>query len=190
MNVMNILLGFVILLTGRKLFWLFVGILGFLAGANLAQAFVNTDPAWMVWLLALVLGLIGALLAVFLQRVAIAIAGFIAGWVLLMNLTMAFGWEFGNLAWVFFLIGGLVGSLLISILYDWALILLSAIVGATTIEQNLIPALEPLHLTPLDPFTISAILVILILVGVSVQYRAMIGEAGATVIRGKQAHPL
>lgn len=140
----------------------------------------------MVWLLGLVLGLIGALLAIFLQRVAIAVAGFIAGWVLLMNLTTSFGWDFGTLNWVVFLMGGLMGSILISILYDWTLILLSTIVGATTIAQNLIPVLEPLNVSPLDPFTISAILVILILVGVSVQYRAMIGDSGTTVIRERQ----
>jgi hypothetical protein len=175
MNVINILLGFVILLTGRQLFWLFVGILGFLAGASLAQEFISTDPVWMVWLLAAVLGLIGALLAVFLQRVAVTVAGFIAGWVFVTNLAATFGWEFGNLTWVLFLIGGVIGSFLINILYDGALIFLSSIVGATTIVQNL-------NLN-LDPFVTSVALIILILVGVSVQYRAMLIEQGAVVVR-------
>ena len=174
MNVINILLGVVILLTGRQLFWLFVGVLGFLAGASLAQQTIRADPVWLVWLIALFVGLVGALVAVFLQRAAVALAGFVAGWLLLMNLATTFGWEFGNANWVLYLIGGIVGAVLVSVLYDWALIILSAIVGGTTIMQNLALELNPL-------LTILALLV-LIFVGVSVQYRAMLRDPDAVTV--------
>lgn len=174
MNLLNILLGFVILLTGRQLFWLFVGILGFLAGASLVQEFVGMEPVWMVWVLALLLGLIGALLAIFLQRIAVGVAGFVAGWVFMTNLAATFGWSGDNLAWVLSLLGGLLGAVLIMMLYDPALIFLSSIVGATTVVQNF-------NLGP-EPWIATAALVILVLVGVSVQYRFMLAERGAVPV--------
>ena len=165
MNVINLLLGFVILLTGRQLFWLFVGALGFLAGAALAQQYIQADPAWLVWIIALGAGFVGALLAVFLQRFAVSIAGFIGGWYLMSTLASTYGWGFGNADWVIFLIGGIVGSVLVSALYDWALIFLSSIAGAITIVQNLDLNLVPVITT--------LVLLALIVTGIAVQSRVM-----------------
>ena len=168
MNMLNIFLGFVVLLTGRKLFWLFVAALGFLAGASLGPRFIEADPAWLIWVFSLGLGFVGALLAVFLKRFAVAVAGFIGGWYLMMTLATMFDWQMGNADWVLYLIGGLILSGVVSSLYDWALIFLSAIVGALTIVQGL-------HLS-LSPVLITLILLALIVAGVSVQARALQGE--------------
>ncbi|GAB4581857.1 MAG: hypothetical protein Fur0022_46090 [Anaerolineales bacterium] len=164
----NIFLGFVVLLTGRKLFWLFVAALGFLAGASLGPRFIDADPAWLIWIFSLGLGFVGALLAVFLKRLAIAVAGFVGGWYLMMMLATTFDWQFGNAAWVLYLIGGLILSGVASALYDWALIFLSSIVGALAIVQGLDLSLAPVLVT--------LILLALIVTGVRVQSRAMQGE--------------
>ena len=178
MNIVNILIGFVVLLTGRQLVWLFIGGLGFLAGASLGPRFIEADPAWLVWVFALGLGFIGALLAVFLKRFAISIAGFIGGWYLMTTLASTFGWELGSAEWVVSLIGGIVGSVLVSAVYDWALIVLSSVLGALTIVQNL-----DLNLAPL---LVTLILLALIVAGFSVQSRAMVREAPrATVKKNK-----
>jgi len=79
--------------------------------------------------------LIGALLAVFLQKVAIAIAGFFAGGKLATAIAAAFFVHEAQYFGITFLIGGIIGALLTLMLFDWALIFLSAIVGAHLIQN-------------------------------------------------------
>lgn len=171
MNMFNIFLGLFVLLTGRKLFWLFVAALGFLAGASLGPRLIEADPAWLIWVFSLGLGVVGALLAVFLKRLAVALAGFVGGWYLMMTLATTFDWQMGNAAWVLYLIGGLILSGVVSGLYDWALIFLSAIVGTLAVMQGLDLNLSPVVLT--------LIMLALIATGISVQRRTMQGEAAS-----------
>src|SRR5437588_12484980 len=77
--IISVIIGVAILLFGRKLFWLFVAALGFAVGLEIPAYFMREPPQWMTLLVALGAGVIGALLAILLQKLAIAIAGFIAG---------------------------------------------------------------------------------------------------------------
>src|SRR5438128_2901621 len=77
--IVGALIGVVILLFGRKLFWLCVAAVGFAAGVEIAPHLVHDPSPLLALAVALVLGLIGALLALFLQRVAVAVLGFLAG---------------------------------------------------------------------------------------------------------------
>src|SRR3989475_8542915 len=77
--IVGALIGVVILLFGRKLFWLCVAAVGFAAGVELAPHLVQEPSPVLALTVALVLGFVGALLALFLQKIAIAIAGFFAG---------------------------------------------------------------------------------------------------------------
>lgn len=134
----RILLGTLLLLLGRRLFWLFVGAVGFVAGTQVADRFLPGQPENTVIVFSLVVGLVSAVLAVALRRVALGIAGFLAGGYLLTQTLAATaqpvppGTE--NLApWVLFLVGGLVGAVLMNVLFDWTLIVLSALGGAVLI---------------------------------------------------------
>src|SRR5437667_7889135 len=73
------LIGVVILFFGRKLFWLCVAAVGFAAGVELAPHLAHEPSPLMALTVALVLGFLGALLALFLQKIAIAVVGFLAG---------------------------------------------------------------------------------------------------------------
>lgn len=137
MDIVRILAGIVLLTLGRKLFWLFVGVAGFVFGFVLATRFLSGQPDWIVLVIALVVGLVGVLFALFLQRLAVGVAGFIAGGYILINLLNALGWQTGQLAWLPFVIGGIIGAVLVLILFDWALIILSSLTGATLIVQTL-----------------------------------------------------
>lgn len=137
MDIVRILAGIVLLTLGRKLFWLFVGVAGFVFGFGFATQFLSGQPDWIVLVVALVAGLVGVLLALFLQRLAVGVAGFIAGGYILINLLNALGWQTGQLAWLPFVIGGIIGAVLVLILFDWALIILSSLTGATLIVQTL-----------------------------------------------------
>jgi hypothetical protein len=133
-NVINILLGAALLLWGRRLFWLFVAGVGFVFGAMLATELLGPQPEWVVLLIALALGLIGGLAAVFLQFAVVAVSGFLAGSYVGSSMLIASG--YANLGWIGFLVGGVIGALLVVVLLDWALIVLSVLVGATLIVQG------------------------------------------------------
>jgi Domain of unknown function (DUF4203) len=132
------LIGLVVLLFGRRLFWLAVAAVGFAAGFEIAPPLFHEPTPLLMFTIALVLGFIGALLALFLQKVAVAIAGFLAGGKLATALAAAFFLEHTQYFGITFLIGGILGALLLLMLFDWALIFLSAIVGAHLIQRTIV----------------------------------------------------
>ncbi len=131
MTALNLAVGLVLLCLGRRLFWLFVGAAGFVTGLLAGQELLQGRPEWVGLLVALLAGIIGALLAVFLQKLAIAAAGFLFGGYVLMSLALAVG--NAPLGWLAFLIGGIVGAVLVLAVFDWALIILSSLAGATLV---------------------------------------------------------
>jgi hypothetical protein len=132
------LIGIVILFFGRKLFWLCVAAVGFVAGVELAPHLV-TEPSPLLQLtVAIVLGLIGALLALFLQKIAIAVFGFLAGGKLAGAIAAAFFVHYVQYSAVIFVVGGLIGALLLLTLFDWALIVVSSLIGAHLIQDAIV----------------------------------------------------
>lgn len=128
--ILSVLIGAVILFFGRKLFWLSVAAVGFAGGVELAPMLVH-EPAPMTQLtIALVLGFIGALLALFLQKIAVGIAGFAIGGRLAVALAASFILDHAAHYWLTFIIGGVVGAIMLMALFGWALILLSSLLGA------------------------------------------------------------
>lgn len=137
MIAMSMLVGIALLLAGRRLFWLFVGAAGFLYGLGVAPRLFPEQPELVVMVIAIVAGVIGALLAIFLQKIAIGLAGALIGGYLLAGLVRAFGGEIGASEPVLFIIGGIAGAVLVIMLFDWALIVLSSLAGAALIVHPL-----------------------------------------------------
>jgi hypothetical protein len=135
--VISALIGAVILFFGRKLFWLCVAALGFAAGVQLAAHVVHEPSALLQLTFALLLGFIGALLALFLQKFAVGLAGFIAGGRFAIGLVATFWVQYTAHYWLAFLIGGIFGALLLLLLFDWALIFISSLIGAQLITEAL-----------------------------------------------------
>lgn len=136
--IIGVIVGAAILLFGRKLFWLFVAALGFAVGIEIAAYFMHDPPAWMTLLVALGLGVLGALLAILLQKFAIAVAGFIAGGRAASALLAAFFVDYSHYRGITFVIGGILGALLLLALFDWVLILLSSVEGAHLIGNGIV----------------------------------------------------
>lgn len=138
MAIIRAIVGALSLLLGRRLFWLFVGAAGFLLGFNLALQFFGEEAGFIAVVVALVVGVFGAALALFAQRLALGIAGFVAGGYLLLYLADLLGAGAG-LSTVFvailFLVGGVIGAVLVQFVFDMALILLSSALGATLLTQ-------------------------------------------------------
>jgi hypothetical protein len=94
--------------------------------------------------LAILTGITGAVLAVFFQKIAVGLAGFAAGGYIGINLLRLLGFNLGQIIWLPYLIGGVVGAVLLYLIFDWALIFVSSLSGASLIIQavNFNPRLE------------------------------------------------
>jgi Domain of unknown function (DUF4203) len=161
--IVSALLGTVILFMGRRLFWLCVAAIGFAAGVELAPQLLHEPSPLLALTFALVLGFVGALLALFLQKIAIAVVGFLAGGKLAVAIVAAFFVQNASYYGITFVIGGIIGALLLLMLFDWTLIFLSAVVGAHLIQTAFVL-----------PATGNAILfIVLVIIGVLVQAGAL-----------------
>lgn len=159
LNLINLILGGALLLAGRKLFWLFVGVAGFVTGMQLATRFWQGSDT-LALIAGLVVGVIFALLAVFVQALVIGIAGFLIGGYVLTVLAAMLGIDLtGAVTWIVYVVGGVLGVTLVSLIFDWALILLSSLAGAALIVQSFFA----------EAAIAGIIFIVLVLLGVIVQ---------------------
>jgi hypothetical protein len=134
--ILNVVLGIVLLTTGKKLYWLMVGVVGFFFGLALATQYLTFDPPWLIYIVALVSGVLGAVLGIFLQRFAISLVGFIVGGYGALYVAGLFGFQSQPFNWMAFIVGGIVGLFLVASVFDWALYILSSWAGATLITRT------------------------------------------------------
>ena len=135
-GILNVVLGGALLVAGRKLFWLLVGTIGFLIGIGLAARLIHGSELITV-VVGLLLGVVFAMLAIFLQSVAIGLAGFLGGGYVLLGIASLLGLTDTTVSLVAFVVGGIAGVILVGVLFDWALISISAFAGASMIVQGL-----------------------------------------------------
>jgi hypothetical protein len=136
--VVGALIGIVILFFGRKLFWLCVAAVGFAVGVQIAPLLVNEASSMLALLIALLFGVLGALLALFVQKVAIAILGFLAGGKLATALAASFFVHYAQYSTIIFVTGGIIGAILLLVIFGWALIVVSSFIGAYLIQSAIV----------------------------------------------------
>jgi hypothetical protein len=166
LGVIRLAAGAVLLLLGKRVYWLLVGLLGFAAGLAVGASLFEDQSGLLVLLAGLVGGIVGAILAVIVQKIALTVGGFFAGGyaaVALWELLVGQPAPFGILP---FLIGGILGAALTLVLFDWALIVLSSLVGASMIVQTLDPS------RPISFLLLVALIVLGIVVQASSRERA------------------
>jgi Domain of unknown function (DUF4203) len=164
-SILRILLGCVVLLAGRNIFWLFIALVGFLAGIALAGIWLADQPLWLTIAVAIAAGLIGAVLSMLFERVAFALAGFYATAYLATVLAATLTFDTVPVGLVF--AAGLLGALLAALLMDWAIIVLSSLAGAAAIVSAVAA----------DPAVEVVIFVVLATIGALVQ-RAVLARRG------------
>lgn len=157
--ILSLILGISLLFFGRRLFWLFVAVAGFIAGITLAPQLISSQSELVILFIAIIFGIIGAFLAIFLEGIAILIAGFLAGGYLMTTLVASLGVSVSADPSMSYIIGGIIGLLLVAVFFGWAIIILSALLGA----QIIMPALhvsESIHW---------GVFLVLVVVGIAVQ---------------------
>ena len=166
MNIMYIVAGILLLFLGRKLFWLFVAVVGFLIGLTYAPQILPGQSETVILAVSLIAGLFGALLAILLQKFAVGLAGLAAGGYIAHYLLQIVTLNVGDYQWLAIAAGALVGAVLAGSMYDWALILLTSGSGAVVITENI----------PIDMSISAVILVGLTIFGIIAQTRMKIKE--------------
>jgi hypothetical protein len=132
----RVVVGVLLLVLGRRLYWLFVAGIGFLSGLKLAPRLMPDQSETVIVIAALALALAGALLAVVATRVVIGIIGFAAAGGIAALLLGNLGIEGGGVALGVCLVAGLIGAMLFLVLFDWTLIVLSSLAGASLIVMS------------------------------------------------------
>ena len=154
----TILSGSALLFFGRRLFWLFVGALGFASGLEAGAQLFHGQSQSTILIAAIILGLLGIILALFLQKLAIGIAGLVAGSYLTLSLMHLFaGSHIQPFGWIVVLIGGLIGLVLMLGLFELAMICLSSLLGAHLIVFS-VHALASVELLVIIALSITGIL--------------------------------
>jgi hypothetical protein len=163
--VSRILVGVLLLVLGRRLYWLFVAVIGFVYGLELAPRLLPHQSETVVVIIALGMALVGALVAVVGTKVVLGITGFVAGGgiaaLLLQNLKI----DSGLVATGIYLVAGLIGAVLFLLLFDTALIVLSSLAGACLI----VASVE--RLLGIPPSAGTVLVIVLAAVGILIQSR-------------------
>jgi hypothetical protein len=128
-------MGTLLLFYGRTLYWAFVAVAGFLVGFELAAEFLADQAEGVRILVALLGGVLGAILGLLAQRAAFAIGGLFAGGYLALALAHAADLPGEPLVW--FVIGAILGAIVAALIMDWAIITLSSLAGAAAIVAEL-----------------------------------------------------
>lgn len=159
----KIFAGLALIVFGRKIFWLFVAAVGFVAALTLLPKIFPDASGWTALAIGIAGGVVGALLALFLQRVAVAVAGFAGGGLFLVNLVEMFHIQTGSNYWIPLIVGGIIGAGLMMLIFDWSLIILSSGLGAYLLVSEL-------HLS--ENMELVALIIVFV-IGIAVQAKGM-----------------
>jgi hypothetical protein len=152
-------LGAILLLVGRRLFWLLIATLGFLLAFTLVERLAPESPEPLHWVLAIVAGLVGAMLAIFAQKLAVGAAGMLFGGYATLWFLEYYRVDLGNWEWVALVAGGVIAAVLALLVLETALVVLSSILGAGMVVGA----------ARLDDLPAVVLFAVLVIVGVAVQ---------------------
>lgn len=157
-----VVVGALLLVFGRRLYWLALAGLGFAVALHLSRQHLSFDSAQQEILVGVVAGLLGGILAVVAQQLAVRIAGFVlGGWGTLFAVQTLWP-DIALLVLVILAAAGAgLGFLFAAKLFELALVLVTSVVGALLIAQHL-------HLQPSEQ---AIVWLVLVLVGIAIQSR-------------------
>lgn len=166
MSILYYFLGVILLIAGRKMYWFFSAVAGMIAGIYLGGVVLDAESQGWQIAFAVIGAVLGAILAVGLQKLAIGIVGFIAGGYGSLFLWQTLGLPEGRVEWVPFIVGGVIAAVLVALAFEYGLIALTSWAGSTLISREL----------DLSGWLGGAVFFGLIVAGVVIQAVALIAE--------------
>lgn len=131
-----IAVGAVLVLFGRKLYWLAVGGLGFLLGLILVDRYLAGQSFWVHLGLAVVAGIAGAVLTLIAQHGAIILAGCVIGASLSYAAALPWADDFASTIWWIPVLGGVLGICFAHFVFEGAVVVVSSAVGGALIVES------------------------------------------------------
>lgn len=121
------IIGAILLFLGRELNFLFAAAMAALLGFRIAPRLPATWPVWGDWAFVITLAVVAAIIALINERIGYFLSGFLAGSFFLVQY---FAPNASTLPMLPFIIGGVLGALVLGFLTEWAMILVSSAIGA------------------------------------------------------------
>jgi hypothetical protein len=128
-SIVALVIGLITLFFGRRLFWIFAALIGLSIGVIIGAQFFQGQPAIVHFLIAAIMAVVFAVLAIYTEKVMIVMSGFFGLGLL--------GYFIANLFklpvlfhWILFFGLGILGAILISKYMEWALVIISSLLGA------------------------------------------------------------
>ena len=155
-------MGFMLLIAGCRLNWLYAGAVGFVTGGAYALLWYSGESAGGLIVIAVEIALFLAVVTVFLRKFGLALASLLAGFYLTETLPrLLTGAAPDSVVW-----GLAIGMLCLLAVLAWEtvpLILITSLLGATAIVQSL-------RLSTIEP---PAFLLLLVVLGIATQFVLM-----------------
>jgi len=127
MQVIRAVIAGILLFLGRELNFLFAAAMAALIGFRLTPLLPAQWPGWYDYVLILGLAIIAAAITIINKRAGYFLSGFLAGSYFLVEY---YAPGVLTLPLLPFLVGGAIGSLIIGIFTEWALLIVSCLIGA------------------------------------------------------------
>lgn len=124
------IIGGILLFLGRELNFIFAAAMAGLIGFRLTPLLPHQWPAWSDAAFMITLAVIAATLVLLNERAGYFVSGFLAGGFFLVEY---YAPNSLTLPLLPFIIGGVIGALILGLLTEWALILVSSAIGASYI---------------------------------------------------------
>lgn len=119
-----------LLAAGRRLYWLAVGVVGFVIGFQLATRLIVASSPWLALMAAVLVGAVASAVAVFFQKLAVAAAGLIIGAFAAHWWLSGLGWGDRWWIWPVSAVVGFGAAYLTRAIFEAALAVLSSALGA------------------------------------------------------------
>jgi hypothetical protein len=130
MQIVQAVIGAALLAFGRKGLGLFLAALGAMAGIALASTYAATTSNGTMIVAMIVGGAAGLIVAFFVQKVAVVLAGMLGGGYAGYAIALNMGWVHQGFPWIPVVICAVIGIILAHMILKWALIILSSVAGA------------------------------------------------------------
>jgi hypothetical protein len=157
--VLIILAGLVLLFTGRKVIWLAAALVAFLFVYTFLQRFVGAGGISLF--AAIMIALVFSWLAIRFVKTIGFLIGALAGALALPFLLGLFGVQ--SSVWILALIGAVIGIILVSVAFDWGMIIMTAWLGANAVVN------QAPNFLAISAGVSSVVLIVLLIAGIAVQ---------------------
>lgn len=148
-------IGGILLFLGRELNFLLAAAMAALLSFRLLPFLPPQWPGWYDYLLILGLGILGGAIPLIDRRIGFFVSGFIAGGTFLVEYSAPDGVTFLVIP---FLAGGVLGSLILGVFTEWAMIIISCFIGAYYLTSLFSLAYIPQMLVGSGLFIIGALI--------------------------------